>query len=108
MNSNGTMAVINTHLVDKDENPAGGCSYGDGFTISWQSGTKGINYETINGAFVEDVIEAVVSRLMFYQRSKYACERNREAISHMLQALALLEQRTADRKARGVEGTNRI
>jgi len=58
------------HWLDDQENPAGGGSQGTGFEIVWQDGPLVENGR--NGAFVEDVLKAVIGRLEFYERSKYA------------------------------------
>ena len=59
-----------------------------------------------NGAFVEDVINAAMGRLDFYQEGKFACAANEEALKHLLAARHALEERTAERLDRGVEGTH--
>ena len=45
------------HWNDENGSPAGGCSYGTGWVISWQNGPLGRGNERKepNGAFVEDV-----------------------------------------------------
>jgi hypothetical protein len=89
-------------------NPAGGVSSGRGFTISWQNGPLGQGDERKepNGAFVEDVIQAVIQRLEFYQTSRFSCEANEKAIAALLLAARDLDHRTKDREARHVEGTH--
>lgn len=98
------------HWIDKNENPAGGCSGGTGFTISWQHGPLGRDEDRIepNGAFVEDVIAAVINRIEFYQDSKFNCEPNACALDHLRTALTELEARTKDRELRSVEGTHTV
>ena len=102
--------VFNQHWLDKKGNPAGGVSFGNGFAISWQNGPlgRGKNRKEPNGAFVEDVISAVLSRLYFYQRSKFRCKQNAHAIDHLNMAAVKLLTRTAIRKAAGIEGTYRV
>ena len=97
------------HWFDKDGNPAGGVSSGRGFAISWQNGPlgRGNDRKEPNGAFVEDVIAAALGRIEFYQKSKFACEENAEAIRHLKAALFTLDARTKDRENRGVEGTHK-
>lgn len=57
------------HWCDADGNPAGGVSSGKGFVCSWQNGPlgRGNDRREPNGAFVEDVIQAVIGRIEFYQ-----------------------------------------
>lgn len=97
------------HWLDKDSNPAGGCSYGTGFTISWQNGPLGRDADRIepNGAFVEDVISAVIDRIGFYQDSRFNCARNAVALTRLTEALFELEERTKNREERKVGGTHK-
>ncbi len=87
--------------------PAGGCTYGVGFTISWQNGPlgRGPERKAPNGAFVEDIIGAVMDRLEYYQASPYASEHNAEALAHLRSAVERLQARTQEREQRAVEGT---
>lgn len=96
------------NVVDENGNPAGGSVYGTGLTISWQDGPlgRGENRTEPNGAFVETVLRAVRSRLEFYERSKFACDENANALIHVDRALRELEQRTRRREAEGNEGTH--
>lgn len=93
---------------DADGNPAGGCTSGRGFTISWQNGPlgRGSDRKEPNGAFVEDVIQAAADRIEFYQASKFKSVDNAEALDHLRKAVEVLNRRTADREARDVEGTH--
>ena len=95
------------HFVDRDGNPAGGATFGPGFCIAWQNGPlgRGSQHQRPNGAFVEDVIKAAVRRLEFYQQGPFACDENASAIGFLYAAIDRLMQRTAEREARGVEGT---
>ena len=100
--------VTANHFSDADGNPAGGTTFGQGFSIGWQNGPlgRGEDRKEPNGAFVEDVIAAAIDRLGFYQESKFACAANARAIEHLNLALAILQARTADRERRAVEGTH--
>ena len=97
------------HFDDENDIPGGGCSFGTGFTISWQRGPLGKegSPERLppNGAFVEDVIDAVIARIEFYQAGKFACAENEEALINLRNAAGVLNSRTKTRKAQGVEGT---
>ena len=97
------------HWNDKDANPAGGVSSGRGFAISWQNGPlgRGNDRKEPNGAFVEDVIAAVIGRIEFYQASKFKCEENTNALGHLHAAAHILDMRTKDREKREVEGTHK-
>ena len=93
---------------DSDGNPTGGEVSGTGLIISWQNGPlgRGTDRKDPNGAFVETVIAAAKQRLEFYQDSKFNCEENAIAITHLEKALDVLNSRTKDREKREVEGTH--
>ena len=95
--------------TDDADNPAGGVASGRGFAISWQNGPLGTGdlRREPNGAFVEDVLEAVVDRMLFYQEAsggRFQCEENAQALFHIRRALAWLDSRTKNREKQGVEG----
>jgi len=92
------------HWFTQDGLPEGGHSWGCGFTIAWQRGPVQDGDEP-NGARVEDVLQAVLDRLELYQESRLACPENALAVDYIGKALTALAARTADREARGVEGT---
>lgn len=95
------------HWLDENGNPAGGCTTGNGFTISWQKGLlgRGEARKEPNGAFVEDVIDAVIERIEFYERSRFSCQENRDALAHLHRAAERLDNRTRRRESRQVAGT---
>lgn len=101
------MKVHSSHFSDKDGNPSGGTTHGTGFAIGWQNGPlgRGADRKEPNGAFVEDVINAAIDRLEYYQASKFASSYNAAALEHLLNAVDSLNRRTADRENRDVEGT---
>lgn len=96
------------HWDDEQGKPGGGQTFGNGFAIAWQRGPLGRGEGRVdpNGAFVEDVIAAVVDRIEQYQLGEFECTENSWALTHLREALASLEGRTKDREARGVEGTH--
>ena len=98
------------HWLDDKGNPAGGVSTGRGFTISWQHGPLGRDgtRQEPNGAFVEDVIQAVIGRIECYQSSQFACQENADALVALYEAAKRLDDRTKDREARLVEGTHAV
>ena len=95
---------------DDEGNPAGGYVDGVGLHIRWQDGPlgRGEHRSAPNGAFVETVIAAAKQRLQYYQRSRFACDENAEALGFLEQALMVLHQRTTAREARQVEGTHAV
>lgn len=100
--------IKSEHWSDENGNPAGGSTFGNGFAISWQNGPlgRGDDRKEPNGAFVEDIMLAAIDRLEFYQESKFASDLNAETIRHLRRALVSQQSRTANREARGVEGTH--
>jgi len=98
------------HWLDAQGNPAGGVSTGRGFTISWQNGPLGKigtpERKEPNGAFVEDVLQAVIERIEFYEASRFACRENADALTALYEAAKRLDDRTKDREKRVVEGTH--
>ena|SRR5690606_24437348 len=105
-----SQGFISQHWNDTNGNPAGGSTHGTGFAISWQNGPLGRVEDGTrrppNGAFVEDVIKAAKDRLDYYQQSKFASDYNARAITHLEEALRILDSRTKDRETRKVEGTH--
>lgn len=59
---------------------------------------------TINdGTTNEDVLRVLINRIQ-YLNGKFPCRENSITITKLEESLMWLEKRTADRKARGVEG----
>lgn len=77
---------------------------GTGFDtfIEFQDGP--IQEKGVNGAQNEDLLAIVIDRLRGFQSGAFACLENENALLSCINALNWLEKRTADRKARGVEG----
>lgn len=74
------------------------------FTIKFQEGTVPENGK--NGLQVEEVLGAALERLQGYNKA-VPCRENSLAITHIEEAIMWLNKRTADREARGVEGTDK-
>ena len=104
------VGFISHHSNNKDGNPAGGVSFGPGYSISWQNGPlgRGKDRKKPNGAFVEDILAVVKDRIEFYQKSKFWCEENDMAISLIELALEKLDKRTKNRETQQVEGTHEV
>jgi len=102
--------------IDEDGNPAGGTSKAIGIDIRWQDGPipkteKGEPMQSPNGAFVEGVIEAAIQRIQFFQTAtngKFACRQNALALTKLEEALHWLDDRTAERIKRNVEGSHQV
>jgi hypothetical protein len=104
-------SINEAHEIDESGNPAGGETGGVGILIRWQKGPlgRGADRKPPNGAFVETVIGAAIGRLEFYQMAsggRFACHENAMALEMLRGALMQLENRTAAREAREVEGTH--
>lgn len=60
----------------------------------------------VNGCHNEDLIAIVLDRLQCLNQGDFKCRENSIAITKLEEAMMWLNKRTADRKARGVEGTS--
>lgn len=100
--------IQSNHFTDDNGCPAGGNTSSTGLRIDWQNGALVRDGERLepNGAFVETVIRAAADRLEYYQGTKFSCRENALAITKLQEALHWLGHRTAEREARGVEGTH--
>lgn len=59
----------------------------------------------VNGATIEQVLQACIARLEEWNNGPFRCRLNSLAITDLQSAENWLNRRTADRQARGVEGT---
>ena len=87
----GLQGEISGRNWSAEGEPMGGWVFGEGFEISWQDGP--ISDYGINGAVVEDVLMGVMSRLEYYQESKFLCQENEEALAHLALCLEALHRR---------------
>ena len=97
------------NVLDENGNPSGGSVDGLGLHIEWQSGPLGRPEAEPDGAFIDDLLEAVRQRLGFYQKAvngKFACRENALAITKVEEAMHWLQARRDAREARGVQGTH--
>ena len=110
-NRKGVAGNIYGHNNDDDNgNPAGGEASGSGFHIKWQDGPlgRGEDRKEANGAFVEDVVSAVLARMEYYQKGRFACRENALVITKLEEAMHWMHHRTADREMRDVEGLHEV
>jgi hypothetical protein len=63
--------------------------------------------EEIDGTTNEEVLAMLIDRIG-YLNAKFPSPYNESALSSIEDALAALSERTAERQARGVEGTNQL
>ena len=93
--------------LDENGLPAGGFVRGIGIAITWQEGPsgRGADRKEQTGARVEDVLNACLSRLRYYQGTKFNCPENVLALNNLEGVLQWLQKRTEDREKRQVKGT---
>ena len=111
--------ISSNHYEDAEGNPAGGETYGAGFSIAWQDGPIQLperlanpmlvdeECKGVNGAFVEGIIEAAIDGINWYQTAsggKFACRENALAITKLEEALHWCDHRAMSRARRGVLG----
>lgn len=61
-----------------------------------------------NGITIEVLLALAIDQLEGHQSAKYANNYNAAALELVKNALAVLEERTREREARGVEGTHKV
>lgn len=69
-----------------------------------------IKEDGVNGCQIDDVVRYCrdkISEFNTKEDGKFACIENRKAILHLNETLTWLDERTANRTAAGVEGTDR-
>ncbi len=100
------------HWTDADGNPEGGYSRGTGYLISWQRGPLGKvgtpDRKEPNGAFVEDIIDAVQSYLSHLMDINLYCNKEvlKSAFASLQAAADILDARTKRRTEAQTEGTH--
>lgn len=65
----------------------------------------------VNGCQIDTVIEWCRNTIEWFNTKDdgaYACQENVEAITKLDEVLLVLQRRTANREARGVEGTSKL
>ncbi|MCC2381173.1 hypothetical protein LKM00_27660 [Bacillus wiedmannii] len=70
--------------------------------IKFQEGP--IQTNGVNGAQIEDVIDALVERLQGFQNGGYPCRENALAITKLEEGRLWLNERTRKRQQQGIEG----
>ena len=73
--------------------------------ITWQDGP--IKKWGVNGAQMEDVLDALIERLRGFQSGAFPCHENAQALIKLVEAREWLDKRTALRREQGIEGENR-
>lgn len=62
--------------------------------------------ESVNGCRVEDLVDALVEKLLDFQSRPLGCEENDRALFHLHQAKAALTARRRAREQQGVYGSD--
>lgn len=75
-------------------------------TVLFQNGP--IAEAGINGVTHEALLAILIDRLECFQAGPYASAYNEAALDHLRSAQGVLHDRTRERMARGVEGTNKV
>ena len=73
--------------------------------VGFQNGPRK-EADSTHGVLEGDLLEIVRNRLQCFQKGPFATEDNANALQHIEEALMWLNKRQADRKERGVLGTN--
>lgn len=77
---------------------------GEFYHIKFQAGPVG---DTPNGTTIREMIRVLIDRLDGFQQGPLKSRENALAITKLEEAHLWLDQRERDRRARGVEGTNK-
>lgn len=72
--------------------------------VAFQNGP--VNEHGVNGVSIESLLAICIDRLEGFQSGPYKNDRNAFALADLKSAMRFLKERTADRQARGVEGTS--
>lgn len=106
---NYTMVTANQYALDSNK---ACCGY-DVFDVKTNESIAYVKFQNgpikengVNGIANEDAILMVIDRLNAFQKTKYACEENAQAIDYLEKTLIVLRRRTDARIKRGVEGRN--
>lgn len=97
----GFSVASNPASVEPDASYSG--AFEDGVTLFFQNGPIGV--AGVNGITQEALLAIVADRLRHFQAGPFPCKDNDRALAHVEWALEHLHARTAERKARGVEGS---
>lgn len=78
----------------------------EALVVKFQKGPR--KESGVNGITTESLLVICIDQLEGFQAGRFACSRNRMALSNLNAALQLLQGRTRDRISRGVEGRNEV
>ena len=113
------MRLVNDHVVEGDKAPQlrievldepgqGGANHEYVIAFDGEDQNGPIKEYGVNGVTQETLLAVVIDRLRNFQAGPFACAANAMALHHIEAALELLQQRTKDRIARGVEGQTKL
>jgi hypothetical protein len=79
---------------------------GSGLRLAFQNGP--IAETGVNGITHEVLLAILMDRLEGFQSGPFRSDYNENALYHLMQAQTILQARTKERMARGVEGTHQL
>ncbi len=111
--------AANLHTFALDEPGHGGAchkylitEYKEGtavnLNVNFQNGPINADGNGVNGVQNEDLLAIVIDRLQGFQSGPYKCPENAAALECCQHAMKVLQERTAKRVARQVEGTHTV
>lgn len=74
--------------------------------IHFQEGP--LKENSLNGIFMEDLINICINRLENFQNSEYKCQENENALNSLRDSLKYLRERTERRKKENTLGTHNV
>ena len=100
----GRGSACNHYMIKHAATPPDGMDSPSICYITFQRGP--VKENEVNGIYNEDLLAIVRDRLQGFQQGRYACPENGLALRDLERAIHWLNQRTAKREQRGVEGTS--
>ncbi|MEA2001443.1 MAG: hypothetical protein U9N84_06100 [Actinomycetota bacterium] len=89
-------------IYDREDALSTGGSQPPLVEIPWQNG---IMSEGRNGVVLEDMVEACIQRLRFFQDSKFRCRENALALTKLEEAAQWMRQRQRNRHLQNVQSS---
>lgn len=99
----GAGGAYHRYWVDRADDPMADGKFAN---VYFQVGP--VQESGINGCHNEDLLAIVIHRLKCFQAGPFVCRENALALTKLEEAMHWLNHRTAERKKRGVEGTNQL
>lgn len=97
MTENAEAPLIQPGTPDSDL----GVYEGPNWSIKWQNGSMSLGR---NGAITEEILDALITHLSFFQHGKYACRENALAITKLEEAKHWVLHRKQLREEQNLKG----